>query len=622
MGSTKSLSRVLSFPPFELDPSTGELWRDGERVLLQEQPFQLLRLLLERPGQVRDRKELRQTLWPDRPFVDSDHGINVAISKLRETLGDSAEAPRFIETLPRHGYRFVAPVAVNEQKERKARGTKFWRRGVALGFLVLFGAALLLTADRLVKKPAPAASSGEIRALAVLPFANLSGDVERQYLADGLTMSIISRLGTIGALRVISWQSVVQFKDSRRQLPEIAYLLDVDALVLGGVMQEGERMRIEVQLVATDPERLVWVESYDLTGAELLTVQREVARTIAAEVKQVVRADEETRLLGDQIVAAPAYDAYLEGLYHWARFSESDLLRAVEHFERSIALAPEFAAAYSALADSWLMMGWYGYRAPLEVFPMAEAAARRALELAPDSAEAHTSMAGVLSCYRRRIEPAIGHHRRAIQLNPSYSRARNWYSWDLAAEGRHEEALQQIRVAQRVDPLSVVIHTVAGVRLYDVGRYAEAVRQLEFVLEMNPEMLPALLFLGQAQRQAGDLDDAIATFDRAVAISNGGPTYEAALVSVLAVSGRRQEAEARLSGLIDRSEREYVSAYQVAAALVALERFDEAFQWLERAFEEGSPMIARAAIDPQLDPGRSDPRFAEILERVRTPFDG
>ena len=619
MGSTERLSRELSFPPFELDPSTGELRRDGESLFLQEQPFLLLKLLLEQPGQVVGREELRQALWPDRPFVDSDHGINVAISKLREALGDSAEAPRFIETVPRHGYRFIAPVSVEGPTEPSAAWTPAWRWGLLLGLPLLLGLALFLDTDRIAQEQAATTSSGQIRSLAVLPFANLSADPERDYLADGLTMAMISRLGTISALRVISWQSVVQFKDAQKSLPEIAYLLDVDALVVGGVTLWGERMRIEVQLVAADPERVLWVRSFDLGAGELVAVQRDLTQTVAEQIQVVVTTEERTRLGRMEQVPTAAYDAYLKGLCYWARFSGPDLLRAVVQFEQSIALAPDFAAAYSALADTWLMMGWYGYQAPLEVFPRAEAAARRALELEPDSDAAHTSVGGVLSCYRRRFEDGMEHYRRALQINPSNSRARNWYSWELAYQGRHEEALEQIRAAQRVDPLSVVINTIVGVRFYHAGRYEEAIRQLEFALEMHPQMLPALLFLGQAQRQIGELDEAVATLEKAAAISNGGPTYEAELASALAASGRRQEAEALLDRLIARSEREYVSAYQVAVVLIALERFDESFRWLDRALEEASPLIAMSGIDPRIDPIRSDPRFAELLQRIRTP---
>lgn len=575
MGSKEVASRNFSFSHFELDCSTGELRRGGERLHLQEQPFRILKLLLERSRQVVPREEIRQVLWPDRPFVDADHGINVAVSKLREVLGDSAETPRFIETMSRRGYRFINPVMVD----------------------------------------------GKIRSLAVLPFANLSGDPEKQYLADGLTMAVIGRLGAISALRVISWQSVVQFNNTRQPLPEIAQLLDVDALVVGGVMRQNGRMRIEVELVATDPESVIWVESFDVTAAELLAVQRELAQTIARKIQAVVSEEEKTRLKREEDVPVAAYDAYLRGLYRWARFSEPELLGAVEEFEQAIDLAPDFAAASAALADTWLMIGWYGYRAPLEVLPRAEAAARLALELAPRSDAAHTSMGGVLSCYRRKFSDAREHYRRAIQLNPSNSLARNWYSWELAYQGRHEEALEQIRAAQRIDPLSVLISGMVGVRLYQARRYKEAIRQLEFALEMYPEMPPALLFLGQAQQQIGNLDNAIAAFEKATAVSDRAPTYEAALASAFAAAGRRTEAEALLSELVARSESDYVSAYQVAVVLIALERFDESFRLLDRALEEASPLIAMAEIDPQLDPIRSDPRFAKLLRQMRTPLE-
>jgi TolB-like protein/DNA-binding winged helix-turn-helix (wHTH) protein/Tfp pilus assembly protein PilF len=605
----------IGFAPFELDPATGELWREGNRLHLQEMPFRLLVALLERPGEVVSREELRARLWPDHTFVDFDHNINVAVSKLREALGDSAESPIFIETLPKRGYRFIAPTAELALEESSAVRGSFWTWRVSL-FLLFLVPLLIGKAVWWRDSPDGAASIQEVRSIAVLPFENISRDPEAEYLVDGITMAIIGELGKIQALRVISWQSVVQFRDSQAPLPEIAYLLDVDAVVLGDVLRSGSQIRVGMQLVAAEPERLLWAETYEQHIGEVLDIERDVARTVAREIRVTVTPAERSRLIDAGRVTPEAHDAYLKGLYHWNRFTNESLRLAVEYLEQAVALDPAYAAAYSALADSWSMLSWYGYVSPQDGFPRAEVAARRALELGRGLAAAHNSVAAVLYAYRWEFSAADRHHERAIQLNPSFALARNWYSWSLADQGGHEEALAQIRTAQRLDPLSLVTNSVVGIRLYDARRFDEAIEQLHLTLEMDPHFLPALIFLGMAYQAAGRPEEAIGELREAVDLSGGQPIYEAALAASLAAAGRREDAEAILVELLVRAEAEYVPAFQMAILLVDLGRYDQAFSWLERAFESRSPWMCRLAIEPLLDPIRSDPRFVELLRRT------
>ncbi len=606
----------IRFEAFELDPATGELWKEGLKLHLQEKPFQLLAALLEQPGSVVTREELRSKLWPDHTFVDFDHSINVAASKLRETLGDSAENPHFIETLPRRGYRFIAPIAGGRSTAAPSAKPVLLSWVAPLGLLALFGLVLVVNGGWPRSQLAGHLDLEPVESLAVLPFENTSEDPDQEYLADGITAAIIAELGKIRALRVISWQSVVQFKGSQAALPEIAYLLDVDAIVLGGVLRSGDKIGVNAQLVAASPERLLWAESYERDFGDLLDIQQEVARTVAREIHVAVTPEERSRLEDAPPVVPEAYDTYLKGLYHWNRFSKSEFLEAVEYFEEAIALDPEYAAAYSALADTWSMLSWYGHVPPHQGFPKAETAAQSALELAPDLPAALNSMAAVLYCYRWQFSAADKEHQRALQLSPSFALARNWYSWSLADQGRHEDALEEIRRAQRLDPLSPVTNAVVGMRLYDARRYGEAVRQLHLTLEINQYFYPALLFLGRTHQQLGSYEEAVEAFRAAVEYSGGAPIYEAALASGYARIGRLQEAEVLLARLLDRSEEEYVPAFQISTVFLALNRSDEAFEWLERAYEERSPWMTRLAIDPLFDPIRDDDRFTEILRRV------
>ncbi len=611
----------IQFASFDLDPMTAEVWHDGVKLHLQEKPFQLLLALLERPGEVVTREELRSRLWSDHAFGDFDHSLNVAVSKLRDSLGDSAVAPRLIETVPRRGYRFHVPV--RDEQARESRRSRVARWLWAALLLTLSALVVLFVRVRRDRVRTPSAASGEeIRSLAVLPLKDNSQVSGQPYMADGITAAIIAELGKIHALRVVSWQSVVQFRDSEATLPEIAYLLDVDAILLGSVLRSDNRIRVSVQLFALRPERQLWAESYEEDLGDLLGLQESVARAAAQEIRVTVTPEEESRLAANGPVHKEGLASYFLGLHHWNRFSGSAFRQAVGHFEEAIALDPTYAPAHSALADSWSMLGYYGHVPPRQAFPQAEKAARRALELDPGLAAAHNSLAIVLYGYRWNFRAADRHHRQAIRLNPSLAMAHGWYSWSLADQARHEEALASILRAQGLDPLSLVINTTVGIRLHDARRHEEAIQTLLHVLEMNQHFSPALLFLGLAYQEVGRYEEAVEALREAVAASAGKPIYEAALASGYAKAGRRQDAEAALARLLVRSGEEYVSAYHIAAVMVALDRIDDAFDWLERALAERSPWMCRLGGDPLFDPIRSDDRLRELLRRLRTENPG
>jgi TolB-like protein/DNA-binding winged helix-turn-helix (wHTH) protein/Flp pilus assembly protein TadD len=618
------LPRLVSFDSFELDTETGELWESGSQLHLQEKPFEVLQVLLERAGDVVSRQELRERVWPGQSYLDFDHSINIAISKLRETLGDSADEPRYIETLPRRGYRFIAEVSGQEQEQKQERDR--WRPRVRRGWAIGAVAGLFAVGGFLAvpwqsdvspdRTGSESTTARPIESLAVLPLKNLSGDPGQEYLADGVTEAIISELGGIRAVRVISWQSVVQFKNSSDPLAEIGHLLDVEAVVLGGIRSSDDTVLVDVQLVGIEPERHLWTETYQEPREDLLELQQRVARAIAREIRVAITAQERRRLERPVPVVPAAYDSYLMGLRDWNRFSKEGFESAIEHFEHAVAMDPDFAAAYAGLANSWAMLAWYGYESAHEVFPLAEKAARRALELDPDSARAHNAMAAVIECYLWNFSEAEAHHLRAIELNPSFALAHNWYSYALSQRGAHEEAIESARTAQRLDPMSLAVNGTLGLRLYDARRFDEAIDQLLLTLEMNPHFAPAMLFLAMTYQRVGLYERALDLLHTAVAESGGAPTYEAALGSALAAAGRQSEAEAALRRALAASGEIDPPAFHLATLFAALDDFDRAFEWLETAYELRSPWMSRIAIEPLLDPLRDDPRFADLRRRV------
>ena len=633
-------SRRLSFGVFDVDLRTGELRKHGFRIRLQQQPFQVLALLLERPGDVVSREELQQKLWPANTFVDFDHGLNKAINKIREALGDSADAPRFVETVARRGYRFIADVRVagaaamvpaaaaatldapaaitapdppppSPASSPTTVGRRWWTWAIAaVSVSALAGAVAVWRADR---------AHAPIRSVAVLPLESLSADPSQDYFADGMTDELITDLGQISALRVISRTSSMAYKGTRKPLPQIARELNVDAVVEGTVLRSGDQVRITAQLIDGASDRHLWSQSYQGELRNTLALQNDVARAIADQVRVTVNPQEQAALRGGVQVDPAAYESYLKGRYFWNKRTANGLSTALAYFNQAIEQDPGYARAYSGLADTYALLGdWqYAVMTPNEALPKAKAAAMKAVALDPTLGEAHNSLAFCLDGFDWNFSEAGREFERAIVLNPGYATAHHWYAWHLALGRRYDEALVEMRKAQNLDPLSLVINADLAELLALAHAYDASIQQSRKTLELDPGFGLAHNHLGQAYLQKQMNRQAIEELQKAVTLSGGAATCVANLARAYVAAGRKADAAALLADLRTRSSALHTYAPEIAVIYTALGDADEAMTWLERgAAERFNPGVL---LRPGFDPLRGDPRFVELLRRVGLP---
>jgi TolB-like protein/Flp pilus assembly protein TadD len=461
----------------------------------------------------------------------------------------------------------------------------------------------------------------KIESMAVLPLENLSRDPEQEYFADGMTEELTTDLGQIEALRVISRTSVMRFKGVRPAggLPEIARQLKVDAVVEGSVLRSGDRVRITTQLIDARTDRHLWAHSYERDMRDVLELQSEVAQAIANEIKIKVTPQEQVRLARARPVSPEAHEAYLKGRYYWNLRTQEGLKKGIEYFQQAIEKDPGCALAYVGLADSYLnLIGW-DLAAPREAYPRAKAAALKALQVDETLAEAHVPLGAAGFAYDWDWAGAEKELRRAIELNPSYATAHNFYAQCLMFMGRHNEALAEIKRAQDLDPVSPIHNTVRGMVFFFARRYDEAIAECQRALELNAGFYPAHLFLAEAYEQERLHDKAISEYRKAIALQEGSTRAAAGLARGYVAAGRRTEALKIISDLRQLSKQRYVSAYGITQTYIALGDFDHAWAWLEKAFEERSFQLIWLKVDPTIDPLRSDPRFQDLLRRVNFP---
>ena len=624
--------RGIRFGVFEVDLRSGELRKQGLKIKLQGQAIQILGLLLERPGELVTREELRKKLWPTDTFVDFEHGLNAAIKKLRAALGDSADSPRFVETLHRRGYRFIAPVegcpapSISPSPPAPAGGT-FARRalpvaGTALAVVGLVAVLIGLNVGGLRERLLGGVAPGQITSLAVLPLENLSGDPEQDYFADGMTEALITELGKISALRVISRQSVMQFKGTDKPLPEIARELDVDAVVEGSVLRADDRVRITVQLMRAEPEEQLWSQSYQRDLSEILALQSEVARAIAREIKIALTPEEQTRLASAHAVNPEAYYAYLKGRYHWEKRTREGVDKSIEYFQQAIEKDPNYGLAYSGLADSYEGLYEYAGLPRTQMLTRANAATLQALEIDNTLGEAYATLAWLTTMVDWDWSVAERHFKRALDLNPGYARAHDLYGMFLTIMGRHEEAIAEGKRAQELDPLSVLFNVRAGEWYYYARQYDKAIEEYRKVLEFDPSSSYAHWALGKAYVQKRMHEEAIAEFRK---IPRGQDDFHAGVLRAFALgyaygmAGKRDEERNVLEEMLERSKRHYVHPAHIAYVYISLGEKDKAFEWLEKAYEERGGYLDLLKVDPWYDPLRSDPRFQELVRRMNFP---
>ncbi len=629
--------RIFRFGAFEFHVQERELRKHGLRIKLAGQPISVLAMLLERPGEVVTRADLQARLWPAGTYVDFEHSVNAAVKRLRQALGDSADSPRFIETLARNGYRFIAPLseriddlaepagrkqAEEPQSAPQVKKAAKWVRFLAFprvmaGVLlcIVIGGFMIGLHDR---RPTHT-GSGPIRSLVVLPLANLSGDPGEEYFVEGMADALRQHLEVISTLRVVSRTSSMYYRASSKPLPEIARQLKADAVVEGSVLRSGNRVRINVELIQTGSDTQVWGGSYDRDLKDIFVLQAEVAQKIADEIRATLRSPDRARLTRRNTPDPDAYLDYSKGRFFWNRRTEADLKRAIGYFQQAIARDPNYALAYDGLADCWLPLGWYAYMAPSETFPYAKAAVMKALALDDSLAEAHTSLAFVTLYYDRDWAAAEREFRRAIELNPNYASGHHWYAEFLSLVGRHAEAIAEAERARELDPLSTIINTWVGSRYFFARQYDKAIEQYRNAVEMDPGFVPVHLVLGEALEQKHMYQEAIAELEKAVSLSGGSPVYMASLAHVYGAADRRDQAKKLFDELRNLSKQRYVSSYDLALASLGMGETDGAFALLARAVEERSPRVAFLGVDPRFDALRSDARFKELMIRTGRP---
>jgi len=611
---------VIHFGSFDVDLRAGELRRHGARIKLQDQPFRVLAQLLEHPGEVVTREELRQAIWPSTAFGSFDEGLDATIYKLRHALGDSAEHPRFIETLPRRGYRFIGPVV------REVRPVRVWRArlAVAVGAALLGALLLELSAGGLrARSPDPP----RIQSVVVLPLVDLSGDSTQAYFADGMTEALITDLGRVPGLRVISRTSAMHYKGTRASLPEIARQLGVDAVVEGAVLRVGTRVRITAQLVEASVDRHLWAATYERDLGDVLALQDEIARAITSEVRRTLSHPAETRsaaAAAARPVHTEAYDAYLRGRYEWNTWTQPSLTRSIAYFEQAVQKDPAYAPAWAGLSDAYLLMGLFGYLPQEVALPKAKATALKAIELDETLSEAHVSLSGV-RLHLERSWPGTGDElRRAVALDPNNAMARQWYGYYLSAIGQFDAAVAEMRRALELDPLSPNKQNSLAATFYRAGRYDEALRHFRAVpdpdanSETRHRRMAAIYERKQMHREAlAELLTALTLAGKQSIVALVERTYRA--------SGYAEAKKAFLWADVRETQRRAQNPYprpravDIAADYALLGKKDNAFEWLDRADRAREGQLMYLRVDDRFESLRSDPRFTALERRLGFP---
>jgi TolB-like protein/DNA-binding winged helix-turn-helix (wHTH) protein/Tfp pilus assembly protein PilF len=613
---------VLRFGSFALDPDTRELRKDGSLVKLQSQQVQLLALLAERAGHVVSREEIRQTLWDQETFVDFDQSINFCINKVRDALHDDPQNPKYIETLPRKGYRFIAQMidtaieSDNGLAETRA-ATGAGKPGTrAARWLAIAGTAAALAAIVLAAVNSRWAPGGAkpIESLAVLPLENLSHDPEQEYFADGMTEELITDLAKISALRVISRTSVMQYKATQKPIPQIARELNVDAVLEGTVTRDQGRVRITAQLIRAVPEKHLWAEKYEASLGDVLTVQDAVAKAVAHEIQIKVTPREQAAMATRRAVDPTAHEAYLKGRYLWGPGGEKNLKMSLDYFQQAIKKDPGYALAWAGLADAYNRLGSWGVLSRKDAAPRARAAAEKALELDSSLVEPVVALALIKADYEWDWAGAMQLCKRAIELSPNFGQAHQAYATILDTVGQVQEAVAEVRRAHQVEPLDSVFAANLSWKLYLAHQYDEAELECRKWREWHPrergDYIMASVYLATGRQR-----EAVAELREGVAGPEPGVLELMYLGHALGVTGARSEGQKVLKEMLELSHSRYVPPEYIAIVYEGLGERERALQWFEKAVDERS-MNGWILPDSRLDPIRADPRFRTLLRRM------
>ncbi|HVS32171.1 MAG TPA: winged helix-turn-helix domain-containing protein [Thermoanaerobaculia bacterium] len=602
---------MVRFGVFELDAAQGELRRDGVKVRLQDQPLRLLQVLVERPGEVVTREELRERLWPS-DFVDFDHGLNTAVRKLRAALDDTAEKPRYIETLARRGYRLIAPVTLTGDSgpPRDARGASpgAIRRVPILLIASVAIVVLAIAAALWLRQRGQTAARSAITAVAVLPFAN--DDAATEHISDGLSEILIDKLSLTPELRVTARTSVFRYKNQDIDPWRVGKDLSVGALVMGRVQRDGDRYTIRVELIDVRNATQMWGRRFEAKASELSAVQGRISEDLSRALRQRIGA-EQKRLIGRAYTSdAEAYDLYLQGLYAWNCRTKDDIRKAVDLFRQAIDRDPSFAAAHAGLANTYGIMVGNGLLTPDLGTPMVLAAARKTLELDPSNAEAYTSIATTQFRNLWDFEAAERNYRRSLELNPNYATGR--YGDYLRSMGRFEEARREVDLAYALDPLSSAITGAKCGTLLSERKYRQAVAFSQRVASVDARLRPsmcertALVALGEYEAVMKDLE------------ATGEPD-PLALVAAYRQGGMEGFLRKRLEMFLTRQSDSFSSPVQIAEVYALLGDEEEMFAWLEKGYDGRASQMTNINTHHAFDRVRDHPRFVELLRRIGIP---
>lgn len=581
---------LIGFGPFEVDTRSGELRRRGVRIRLQEQPFQILVILLEHAGEVVLREDLISRLWADNTFVDFDRGLNKAINRLREALADSADKPLFIETLPQRGYRFLAQVtavAGGAYDGKEEHGPMLPPRAL------------------------------RIDSLAVLPLDNLSGDPSQEYFSDGMTDELIGAVSRIKLLRVISRTSVMRYKGAAKSLREIARELRVDAVVEGSVMRSGERVRIIAQLIYIPEDKHLWSGRYERELRDILQLQAEIAQEIASQIQKLV--DPKLLLPGRPIQINPqAYELALKANYLHEKFTPMDLARSADLYRQAIAIDPNYAQAHANLSQAYFYQGLFGLGPCTDLFPKAKTSALKALELDENVATAQNALAAIHVLYDWDWANAESVCRRGVELRPGDAAARQHLADYMSIQARHDEAIAESRRALESNPISRVSLGHLGLLLYRARRYDDSIAQCQKTLDIDPHYCNAMWFMALAQEQKGLLSLSIANLEQSVSLC-GGPLFLALLSRAYALSGERAKALEILDRIKTLSHQTYVSPFDIAVIQIGVGDLTSAFEQLEEAYRQRVFRLIELTM-PMFDNLRPDPRWKDLVRRIGLPL--
>ena len=610
-----------TFEEFELDVAGFQLRRRSHPVKLERIPMELLILLVERPGQLVSREDIAARLWGDGVYVDAEHGVNTAVRKLRAALKDSPEQPAFIETVAGKGYRFIGPVSNTDLPPVAPaipdRPKRLWP---AAGFAVALVAAAALIYYAAFRRAGPAAPAPPVT-IAVLPFQNLSSDPDQDYFGDGLTEETIAALGrlTPSRIRVIARTSSMTYKGTRKTADQIGAELGASYLVESSVRRDPQRIRIMAKLIRVKDQLQVWNATYDRAPAGLLGVQDEIGNAIARQVGAELSSRPGEHAGRRDTQDPDAHDLYLRGRYYWYQRTPEAMLKSAQYFEAAIQKDPSYALAHAGLADTYIVQKLITWANPRDDWNKTRLATETALSLDPNLAEAHTA-AGMASFFMTWDWAAAERSfRRAIELNPNYAIAHQFYGHLLSNSLRHQEAIAEIQKAREIDPLSPMMHTFSGGVLVMAKRYGEALPPLQQALAIDPDFFPTHTTLGLLDQQTGKPDAAIEEYRKAYRLSGGNILQLANQGFVLGRIGRRAEAQQIIATMQQISQGRFVPPFTFALVYTGLDDRDAAFQWLEKAYEVRDIGLVFLPVDPKWDSLRSDERFKRLLRRCRFP---